>query len=324
MTLWKTSGSHNKPIIKKGAGTLRYGGLHDSFVNNARGSLRVDGGVLESISSVANNAGDVTVNAGGTFRLGTTTGAGGTVPPNCQVWDSGSVTLNAGGTFEQNGMDETVSALNLLGGSTSGEGTLTVTNLINAQSGAASSRLAGAAALAKTTYGTVTLSGANTYSGATAVSAGTLLVNGAHAGGGAYTVATNATLGGAGTISLASGSVTVQAGGRIAPGASAAAGGTLTLSALALEAGATLAINATNDAVAVTGDLALNDTPILVSNLSTFDKNTRYPILTYGGAAAGTPALTADDPEWFIRHDADRKTFFLRTSRLTGTFITLR
>ena len=45
------------------------------------------------------------------------------------------------------------------------------------------------------------LVGNNTYQGITAVIAGTLLVDGSHLGGGAYTVAAGATLGGAGTIS---------------------------------------------------------------------------------------------------------------------------
>ncbi len=70
--------------------------------------------------------------------------------------------------------------------------------------------------LTKTGTGTLTLSGASTYSGTTTVSAGTLLVNGA-LGSGPVSVADGATLGGSGTIG---GVVTVNAGGTLAPGTS--------------------------------------------------------------------------------------------------------
>lgn len=83
-------------------------------------------------------------------------------------------------------------------------------------------RVAGNLDLTKGGVGTLTLGGSNTYSGTTIVSNGTLLVNGRHLGGGLYTVASGATLGGTGLISAALASV---AGGVVAPGNSI---GTLT------------------------------------------------------------------------------------------------
>ena len=61
-------------------------------------------------------------------------------------------------------------------------------------------------------FGSLTLTGASNYSGATAVTAGTLLVNGSITS--PVTVSSGATLGGSGAV----GSVTVNSGGIVAPG----------------------------------------------------------------------------------------------------------
>ncbi len=69
--------------------------------------------------------------------------------------------------------------------------------------------------LYKTGTGTLTLTGDNTYGGTTEVMEGTLLVHGTHTGGGMYTVAPGATLGGSGSTDAP-----VDLHGAVSPGAS--------------------------------------------------------------------------------------------------------
>jgi autotransporter-associated beta strand protein len=87
--------------------------------------------------------------------------------------------------------------------------------------------ISGSGSLAQNGTGILTLTGDNDYHGSTSVGVGTLLVNGAHTGGGLYTVAGNpiihGTLGGVGTINAM---INVTSWGMVAPGQSI---GTLTV-----------------------------------------------------------------------------------------------
>jgi len=179
-------------------------------------------------------SGTTTLNAINTYSGGTTVSAGtlqlsgsGTLGQT-----SGTLTVN-GGTLNLNGTTQTVGNLMGSGGTivsnAAGTVTLTIGNG-NGSGGNYSGVIAngtGTVALTKTGSGTITLSGANTYTGATSVSGGTLLVNGSLASGSAVSVTNSGTvLGGTGTIS---GAVTVGSGANLLGGTGSAASGTLML-----------------------------------------------------------------------------------------------
>jgi autotransporter-associated beta strand protein len=112
---------------------------------------------------------------------------------------SGAVTV-AGGTLSLGGNSDTVGPVTLSGGSITGTtGTLTATNF-NVESGSISAKLAGAGiTMIKTTAGTVTLTGATTFTGRTAIIAGALEA----AGPGALAATAGIQVSGSGTLRLA-------------------------------------------------------------------------------------------------------------------------
>jgi autotransporter-associated beta strand protein len=120
--------------------------------------------------------------------------------------------------------------------------------------------------IVKTGNGTLALNNTETYTGPTLITNGTLQVNG-QLGSGAVTVATNAALGGTGTIN---GPVSVLAGGSLTPGDSI---GTLTINNnLALAGNLGIEVNKsgspTSDTVVVSGTLNNTGTgTVTVTNL---------------------------------------------------------
>jgi autotransporter-associated beta strand protein len=176
------------------------GGSADQMIIDGTGTVTYAPTNAPGITFPAGGFQGITLNSG-TFKLGNS---------YCLTNLNGTLTLN-GGTFDINGFSITN---NLSGGANidtsavGGTPVLTVSNASSTTFSGVIKNTAGTLSLAKYGAGTLTLSGANTYSGTTTVNAGTLLVNGS-IGSGAVTVASGTTLGGWGTIG---GSVTWQSG----------------------------------------------------------------------------------------------------------------
>src|SRR5438874_5423368 len=181
--------------------TLTYGGI----IAGAGSLTKLGTGTL-LLSGVNTYTGATAVSAG-TLRLGATNAIGA----------ASAMTVAAGAIFDLNGLSDVIGSLAGAGTVTSGAAGAVILTVGGNNSSTAFSGIAqngsGTVALTKTGTGTLTLSGANTYSGATTVTAGTLLVNGVQ---GASPVSVNGgTLGGIGTV----GTITsTAAGGSVSPG----------------------------------------------------------------------------------------------------------
>ncbi|MCE9611138.1 MAG: autotransporter-associated beta strand repeat-containing protein [Chthoniobacter sp.] len=217
-------------IISDGAGTISYEQKTAGFsamgaANTFSGSTIVSGGVLRLDNALAlqNSALDTTNSilgdsvgnggAGNGLRIHTTVGTG----------------LTLGGLIGNKNFAATGGVINTVSGGYGVIANLTL-NPGTGKSYSYSGAIANGAAnmiLTKTGAGTQTLSGANTYTGATNVNVGGLYINGNQSSAtGAVTVASTATLGGTGTIG---GATTIQSGGIYSPGTTSP--GTLTQAA---------------------------------------------------------------------------------------------
>ena len=199
--VYNSTGAGTGTIVSNSTGTITLGGAFD----NVSLAATVNSGTLTlakaSTSGIHALGGTLTIN-GGTVNLG---GTGGD-----QIFDTAGVTI-AGGTFAISTFNETVGAVSLQSGSITGSSGVLTGSSYDLQSGSVGAILGGSAAATKSTTGTVTLSGANTYGGLTTVSAGTLILTGTNSSAGAATVNSAGTLQlGAGTNGgLASGLLTL-------------------------------------------------------------------------------------------------------------------
>ena len=154
-----------------------------------------------------------------------------------------------------------------------------------------SGAITGAISLRKTGPETLTLSGTHTHTGTTTVQEGKLLYNGTHTGGGSYSVAAGATLGGTGTTASAA-----AIAGAIAPG-DVSVMATLRTGALDMENGSSLLVDINSTDVSadylratgnvnLTGSVAVSFTDLNPN--ASLALGSKLYVLGYTGTLAGT------------------------------------
>ena len=275
-------------LTKAGSGTLKLSG-----VNSYSGGTTVNAGLLwlNSSSALGSSSASLTVNggivdlSGNNISVGNLTGAGGTIWNN--LGPSNAVTLTIGNSNNGSGNYQGVIADN---------------------NGAS----AGTIALIKTGSGTITLSGANSYTGATTVNGGgALFINGNQsAATGAVTVnGSGTTLGGSGTIG---GSVTISSGSgtnnNLSPGATGQG------SVAKLSTGALTLNMATNFNIDITGAGGIGNAGI------TYDQLGVTGTVNLGGVLASNLVLNVSG---LTQSNIGEKFFILLndgTDLVSGTF----
>ncbi|MFQ0812354.1 hypothetical protein AVM02_03015 [Brucella anthropi] len=213
---------------------------HGSLVFNRSDSYKFDNAITGSGNVVQNGSGTLTLGADNSYSGTTTIATGSTL----QVGDGGTTgTLGSGDVWN--------------------DGTLTVDR---SNSFILSQKISGTGFLTKSGSGTLTLSGNNSYGGATSVSAGTLVLTGANTGGGATTIDAGAALhiGTGGTVGSLAGDI-VNNGALVVDRA-----GTITLAGtisgtggLTMQGGGTLTLSGTNS---YSGDTTVSGSTLMVTS----------------------------------------------------------
>jgi autotransporter-associated beta strand protein len=220
-----------------------------------------NGGVVSSLGTSSNAAANLVINAGATLRY------------------TGSASTSTDRNFT-------------LGGS--GSSTLDVSNAaaILTMSGATPVTSNG---LTKAGAGTLKLTGAQVYTGPTAVNAGTLLIDASLSGSSAVTVNSTGSIGGLGSV----GALTVNNSGAVTPGdpATASGVGTFTVNSLLMAAGSGMRLDfvntTTDDQVTVlnSGGLTLSGgalTLLAAGTNNPFTTNGTYTLINFSGGFTGS------------------------------------
>jgi autotransporter-associated beta strand protein len=137
--------------------------------------LRISGQLGGGGGLVKSSAGTLTLSATNTFSGGTQVSSGTLVLGHATdtLPDAGAVTVS-GGTLDIAGNNDTVGVITLTGGSIIGSGGTLTGSAYDLRSGSVSARLGGFAGLTKNTADTLTLTGANTFSGGANLRNGTV------------------------------------------------------------------------------------------------------------------------------------------------------
>ena len=252
-----------------------------------------NGSVTLGAANTYNGATTLTTASGGTGTSTLALNANNAIPNNSAFVQSAGTILDLTAWNKTTGIATGMGSLTGAGTVTLGSAGVLTIGYDNSSPAAYAGVIGGAGgAVIKTGTGTLTLSGANTYTGPTTVSTGTLLVNGSLAS--ATTVNNGGTLGGVGAINT---NVTVANGGILAAGSGGS--GTLTLKGLTLGASAsdalTLNLAGTSAGMAstfaVTGASAFTNngtTTINISGTLPNQASVSYTLLTYSGSSKGS------------------------------------
>ncbi|MBR2572787.1 MAG: autotransporter-associated beta strand repeat-containing protein [Loktanella sp.] len=266
----------NQNLTLDGGGIINVNGV----IATGSGTLTKEGTGTAILYANNTFTGDVFVNAG---RLELWYGAGAAIDDGALVQVASGATL---AVFEA----ETIG--NLLGAGAVVMGA--DMTLGDASDRSFSGVISSSGGLIKQGTGTLTLSGANTYTGTTTVSGGRLLVNGSLASA-ATTVQNGGTLAGAGTL----GAVIVNSGGTLAAGNSI---GTLNTGNITFDTGAVLQVEvdpadaARADLINATGNVTINGGTVRhIGENATYDPSRTWRIVTASGNLTGTfTGVTSD------------------------------
>jgi autotransporter-associated beta strand protein len=292
-------------LVKNGGGNLTLNGTgQNQPLASGLQNLVVNGGTVRT-----DNWGqwksdlNLTVNGAGVFEMWNTTTSLGNLSGDGTVRNSANWSGYAnGGAYASNNL--TIAAGNFAGIITDngiGDGGITGTG--------GDTRIN----LLKTSSGTLTLSGNNSYKGTTTVAAGTLIINGNISTSSLTTVASGATIGGSGTV----GALTISSGGFVNPGNSPGIlntgnyiqAGTLVAEITGLTAGTQ------HDQVNVTGTVTLSGALSILATGGTYAANNIIFLIlnddidavngTFSGLAQGATAATFGGFDWIISYEAN-------------------